>query len=85
MTQQNHVMKMIEDDDGDQPVFIPEYVAAAAYRIGRQRAGYYPPGQYKPDCELSIINQCCLRHGITPSQEVYDEVYAELAGIDGCN
>ena len=60
---------------------IPSYVAEAAYKIGSQRCGHYPMGRHTPECELTIINRACLSRGITPTQEIYDEVYAELSGF----
>lgn len=62
-------------------VIIPEYVAEAACKIGRQRAGFSVNGRSKPDCELSIINEVCFRHNLTPTQFIYDEVYAELSNF----
>ena len=85
MTALNYDVNLLADEIENNPVIIPAHVAQAAYRIGRQRAGYYPTGQCRPECELSIINQCCHNYGVTPSQEIYDEVYAELSGIDGGN
>ena len=64
-------IEMDEDDRGDR--FVPEYIALCVYKINRQRDGYSEHN--KPECELSIINHVCFTHGITPSQEIYDEVY----------
>lgn len=52
---------------------MPVYILEAVCMVSKVRNRYIDN-----DCELSVINQTLFKHNVTPTQEIYDEVFSQL-------